>query len=179
MRSIKQIVVHCSATPPSLDIGVDEIRRWHTEERGWTDIGYHFVCRRDGTIEEGRPIERPGAHVKGYNHSSIGVCWVGGVAQSGKAEDNRTGDQSAALFEKITQLKQQFPEAEILGHRDFPGVVKDCPCFDVRDWYTELCHTRTNEEEEKEKMPHQNTTFRYSLWIILKQWILNRFFQRQ
>lgn len=179
MRDIEQIVIHCSATRPTLDIGADEIRRWHTEERGWTDIGYHFVCRRDGTIEEGRPLERPGAHVKGFNASSIGICWVGGMAPSGQAEDNRTGDQSLALFKKIKELKRQFPEAEVLGHRDFPNVTKACPCFDVRDWYTDLCDTKTKEEAASERMPLLNTTFKFSLWTILKRWILSRFTQRQ
>ena len=179
MRDIKQIVVHCSATPPSMDIGVNEIRRWHTEERGWTDIGYHFVCRRDGSIEEGRTLVRPGAHVKGHNHSSIGICWVGGISASSKAEDNRTGDQSLALFEKITELKQRFPEAEVLGHRDFPGVTKDCPCFDVRTWYSELCDTKTKEDQESGRTHPPNTTFKFSLWTILKRWILNHFSQRR
>lgn len=178
MRTIEYIVIHCSATPPSMDIGADEIRRWHTQERGWTDIGYHFVCRRDGTIEEGRPIERPGAHVKGYNHSSIGVCWVGGISSSQKTEDNRTADQSRALYQKITELKRQFPEAEVLGHRDFKGVVKDCPSFDVRDWYTTICDT-TKEDQESERTHRPNTTFKYLLWTILKRWILNRFSPRR
>lgn len=181
MRDIKQIVIHCSATTPSMDIGAHEIKRWHTEERGWTDIGYHLVCRRDGTIERGRPFKRPGAHVKGYNHSSIGICWVGGVSESGKAEDNRTADQSLALYQEITRLKEQFPGAEVLGHRDFPGVTKACPCFDVKDWL-ELCDTREKEEtprEEKRKTDPPNTTFKSLLSIILRPWTLCLFSQRQ
>lgn len=177
MRDITHIVVHCSATPPSLDIGTDEIRRWHTEERGWTDIGYHFVCRRDGTIEEGRPLKRPGAHVKGHNHSSIGICWVGGISSSQKAEDNRTADQSVALYKKIRELKEEYPQAEVLGHRDFPGVRKACPCFDVRTWYTEQCDTRekaATANEERKRTEVQSTIYKCSLLTTWKQWILNR-----
>lgn len=180
-RNIEYIVVHCSATTPSMDIGAHEIRRWHTEERGWSDIGYHLVCRRDGTVEAGRPIERPGAHVKGYNHSSIGVCWVGGVSESGQAEDNRTADQSLALFQEIERLRELYPEAKVLGHRDFPGVTKACPCFDVKDWL-QLCDTRKREvppKKEEERTDPQNTTFRFLLWTILKKWIRSRFSQRQ
>lgn len=78
MREINLIVVHCTYSRPSMDIGVEEIRKWHVEGNSWTDIGYHYVIRRDGTIEDGRPIERPGAHVKGHNSNSIGIAWVGG-----------------------------------------------------------------------------------------------------
>jgi len=134
MRQINYIAVHCSATQPSADVGVKEIRRWHVEGNHWRDIGYHFVIRRNGDLENGRPIEQAGAHVSGYNSNSIGVCLVGGVDAKGRAEDNFTPEQWEALKALLCRLHKRFPEAEIKGHRDFPKVKKDCPCFDVRAW---------------------------------------------
>lgn len=78
MRSIQRVILHCSATRDSGDlIGADEIRRWHVEERGWSDIGYHYVIRRSGKLEYGRPEDISGAHTAGENHNSIGVCLIG------------------------------------------------------------------------------------------------------
>ena len=133
MRNIKQIVIHCAATGPSADIGAKEIRAWH-KKQGWRDIGYHYIIRRNGEIEAGRPVEQSGAHVIGHNAASIGVCLVGGVNAKGRPENNYTKEQWSALKTHIIALARQFPKAEILGHRDFPGVKKDCPCFDVADW---------------------------------------------
>lgn len=184
MRTVNTIVVHCSATPPSMDIGAEEIRKWHVEENKWTDIGYHFVIRRDGTVEEGRPLKRPGAHVKGRNSDSVGVCWVGGVSENGKTEDNRTADQSSALFHLLQDLQQEFPGAGVLGHRDFNEVKKDCPSFDVRTWYTEACMNTekkapAKEELRQEKTDRPSTTFRFLLWTTLKLWRLYRFIRRR
>lgn len=130
------IVVHCSATKASMDIGVQEIRQWHLQ-RGWSDIGYHKVIRRDGTVEDGRPLDVVGAHVEGFNSRSVGVCMVGGLsAFKDKGEDNFTPDQWLALKSLLRHLRQCYPSAKILGHRDMPKVIKDCPCFDVREWVT-------------------------------------------
>lgn len=137
MRQIKYIAVHCSATKASMDIGAKEIRKWHVEERKWSDIGYHFVIRRDGTLEFGRPLERAGSHVKNYNTTSIGICMVGGIDAQGKAENNFTEAQFERLRLLLSNLTAQFPAAEVKGHRDFPGVHKDCPCFDVKKWWSE------------------------------------------
>lgn len=184
MRSIDTIVVHCSDTHPGMDIGVDEIRKWHTEERQWTDIGYHFVIRRDGTIEDGRPVERPGAHAKGYNSNSIGICWVGGASKEGGSEDNRTAEQSIALFHKIRNIQEKFPGAALVGHRDLKGVNKACPCFDVRTWYSEACMNTEKKAQEKERGLQEKTdrpsmTFRFLLWTTLKLWRLYRFIRRR
>lgn len=138
MRPIQYIAVHCSATKGSMDIGAKEIKKWHVQDNGWTDIGYHYVIKRDGTLEEGRPLERAGSHVKNFNSNSIGVCMVGGLDAAGKAENNFTPEQFDTLKLLLHHLHSRFPEAEILGHRDFPNVKKDCPCFDVRKWWLEV-----------------------------------------
>lgn len=135
MRRIDHLVVHCAATPPSLDIGRDEIDQWH-KARGWSGIGYHFVIRRDGTVESGRPLERAGAHVAGHNRHSVGICLVGGVAADGRTpEPNFMPEQWKALRRVLFDLRRRWPSVEILGHRDFAGVAKACPSFDVRAWW--------------------------------------------
>jgi len=131
MRSINTLVVHCSASHQNAT--VDDIRRWHVDERGWSDIGYHYVISADGVIHKGRPVERAGAHVRKRNHDSIGVCWIGGY----KGIDNRTDAQRLALRHLITELlvEHEIDLEEIKGHRDFDGVKKSCPNFDVQKWY--------------------------------------------
>lgn len=144
-RRTDYIVVHCSATPPSSDIGADEIDDWH-RAKGWSSIAYHAVIRRDGEIEFGRHFDEVGAHVQGQNYRSVGVCLVGGVDEGGNAEDNFTTEQLKSLTAIVATLERAYPGAEVLGHRDLSpdqngdGVidqnewVKDCPCFDVRLW---------------------------------------------
>ena len=134
MRRIDYIVVHCSATKEGKDFGADDFRKWH-KRKGWSDIGYHFVVRLDGTIEDGRPIEKIGAGVRGYNSNSIHVCYTGGVDENIKPKDTRTKEQKESLFYLLTDLKRRFPHAEILGHRDFEGVRKACPSFDAKGEY--------------------------------------------
>lgn len=130
-RRIDRIIIHCSATKPSMDIGVKEIRRWHTN-KGWSDIGYHLVIRRDGTLELGRKMQRMGAHTKGFNYGSIGLCLVGGVNEKMKAEDNFTDNQWRTLRHTLRMLKMDYPLADIKGHNDF-NPMKACPCFDVNE----------------------------------------------
>lgn len=129
------IAVHCAATRPSQDLDVADIRRMHLQ-RGFLDVGYHFVIKRDGTVQEGRPLNRQGAHVSRYNHLSIGICLVGGVSEKdvNVPEDNFTDAQFDALHALLARLSKEYPHAVIQGHRDFPGVRKACPSFDVRDW---------------------------------------------
>lgn len=132
------IAVHCSATAPEQDVGAREIDRWHRAQ-GWACIGYHFVIRRDGTVEAGRNPELPGAHVAGHNHYTLGVCMVGGVDANGKPENNFTPAQFATLAGLLTELRKEWPAVtEVKGHRDFPGVKKACPSFDVRAWIKSL-----------------------------------------
>lgn len=136
-KTTKHIVLHCSATRPNMDIGVKDIRRWHIAQ-GWDDVGYHYVIRRDGRVEKGRPEQDVGAHVARYNSSSLGICLVGGVNQKDftKPENNFTAEQWVALRDLLAVLIRKYPDAKVLGHRDFPGVSKACPCFDARQWAT-------------------------------------------
>lgn len=134
MRRITLIVVHCSATKPSQDIGVSEIRTWHMRDNGWSDVGYHYVIRRDGSVETGRPEAVAGAHAKGHNQSSIGVCLVGGLDEQGRPAPDYTDAQWQALRTTLDALRERYPEAVIVGHRDLPGVAKACPSFDVQAW---------------------------------------------
>lgn len=139
------LVVHVTATPPSADIGVKEVRVMH-KARGFSDIGYHFVIRRDGRVEKGRPENEVGAHVAGWNSTSIGVSMVGGVDARNKPEDNATPAQKLALADLLTKLMKRFPQAKVCGHRDLSpdgdrdGVIergewiKECPCFDAIPW---------------------------------------------
>lgn len=143
----RKITVHCSATQPKADIGAAEIRKWH-KDKGWSDIGYHAVIRRNGTVEKGRPETQTGAHVAGHNTDNLGVCLVGGINAEGKAENNFTPEQMAALagVVKAWQEKYRIPDSEVRGHRDWSPdkngdgkitpneYLKDCPCFDVRAW---------------------------------------------
>lgn len=121
-----------------MDIGAEEIRRWHLR-RGWFDIGYHYVIRRNGKIEKGREDDVPGAHARGFNHLSLGICLVGGVAEDKKTpENNFTPEQFDSLASLLTGLKFDYPDAEIVGHRDLPNVTKACPSFDVKEWLDSL-----------------------------------------
>ena len=133
MRDIDKIIIHCSATYNHMDVGAEWIDKLH-KSFGWKGIGYHFVIRRDGSLELGRDISAVGSHAKGHNASSIGVCWIGGLSDEGRPEDNRTHHQKKAMLSLVNKLLVLYPEAEVLGHRDLPGVSKACPCFDVKSW---------------------------------------------
>ena len=137
-RMIKEIIVHCTATPEGKDYTVNDIRRWH-REKGWSDIGYHYVIYRNGQIVNGRDVDLQGAHCAegGHNRYSIGVCYVGGMTRDGRSpKDTRTPQQRSALLSLLSDLKMLYPEAKIYGHRDF--AHKDCPCFDAKREYAQL-----------------------------------------
>ena len=132
-RYINEIILHCSATPASRDIGAKEIRDWHVKGNGWQDIGYHFVIRRSGDIESGRPMDQAGAHCIGHNATSVGICLVGGVKEDGKTpEDNFTDAQFDMLAELIRALRVIRPKTKIYGHNEFAN--KACPVFDVDEF---------------------------------------------
>ena len=135
LKEVKYLVVHCTATPLSQRVSVEDIDRWH-KAKGWSGIGYHWYVDRDGHIFPGRSEREAGAHVIGYNHCSIGICYEGGLDEQGNSADTRTPSQKAALLFIIKDLKQSYPNAIVLGHRDFPGVHKDCPCFDAKTEYS-------------------------------------------
>ncbi len=133
MRTIKSIIIHCSATYAGQDIGTAEIDKWH-KQQGWDEIGYHFVIRRSGEIEKGRTLEKIGAHCRGHDAESIGICLVGGIDKDGKPENNFTKNQFSALISLTAKLKRQFPAIQhIHGHNEFSG--KACPCFDVKEFF--------------------------------------------
>lgn len=134
-------VIHCAVTPPSMDVGAEEIGRWH-REKGYLSIGYHFVIRRDGTVENGRDITIPGAHARGHNHNSVGICLVGGCDEDMKSENNFTQEQFIALEDLLMRLVSEYDIHTVIGHRDLPNVTKTCPNFDVTAWLSETGDVR-------------------------------------
>lgn len=138
--AIKKIFIHCSATPPSRDIGAAEIRAWHIA-RGWADNGYHYVIRRNGITEPGRDLDgdgdvedETGAHVYGHNRGTLGICLIGGTDAAGRPDCNFTRQQWAAAERLVAGILQRHPGAEVLGHRD-TDAGKACPTFDAAAWW--------------------------------------------
>ncbi len=139
------VVWHCSATPPSQDIGSAQIDIMH-KAKGWDGIGYHFVIRYDGRVEPGEALKSRGAHVKGLNSVSVGVCMIGGVDEQGKSVNNFTDKQWQAARHVYEFLKLLYPDASNIGHRDLSPdsdgdgrvqrheFLKDCPCYSVAQW---------------------------------------------
>ena len=136
MRSINLIVIHCSATHCDRPFPVTALIRCHADRFGFT--GYHYYITRDGTVYQTRHLQLVGAHAKGYNQHSIGVCYEGGLNEHGKPADTRTLAQKKALLTLLRKLKADHPQATILGHRDLPNVAKACPCFDAGAEYKNL-----------------------------------------
>lgn len=149
MRPINLIVVHCSASMPDPKIDEKTIDRWH-RQRGFREIGYHYVILADGSLRVGRPITEVGAHASGFNKDSIGICMVGGVDAKGRAACNFTSSQFKTLRETLENLRVSFPKARICGHRDLSPdknrdgritpneYMKECPSFDVASWMREV-----------------------------------------
>jgi len=147
MRTIDHIIVHCAATRASQDISATDIDQWH-RAKGWFGNGYHYVIKRDGTIESSasgarcRPLEKAGAHVgdcgSGWNGRSIGICMAGGVDDDLKPEDNFTDEQYTSLEIILRYLKRVFRDCKIMGHRDLIAQTnaspKACPSFDVANF---------------------------------------------
>ena len=132
MREIKYIVVHCTATPT--DTKIESIQRYWKEQLGWKNPGYHYIIKRNGEIVKINDEENISNGVKGYNKNSVHISYIGGVDKNNNAIDNRTNAQRHAMFNKLVALSEKYPGAIILGHRDFPGVTKLCPSFDVKEW---------------------------------------------
>lgn len=145
MRKIDSIIVHCSATKAGLDFSAADIDRWH-RERGFNSIGYHYIVCLDGKIEKGRDVLLMGAHCKGWNERSIGICYIGGLDKNGLPADTRTNAQKRVLYQLIMDLQKEYGILQVLGHRDTSpdlngdGViepyeyVKSCPCFNVKEF---------------------------------------------
>lgn len=134
MRTIKEIIIHCTATVEGQQVSVADVDRWH-RERGFNGIGYHYLVLLDGTVKTGRPEEQIGAHCKGHNANSIGVCYVGGLDRNLKPKDTRTAPQKEALLKLLRELTNKYclTSRNIHGHREFDN--KACPCFDVAEYY--------------------------------------------
>lgn len=133
LRNIKYIVVHCTATPTTTTL--ESIKRYWKEQRGWGDTpGYHYFIKRDGTIVQLLDEKKNSYGVYKHNSECISIAYVGGIDKDGKPVDNRSDAQKHAMFDIIVRLTEKYPKAEVLGHRDFPGVKKACPCFDVKEW---------------------------------------------
>lgn len=135
MRDINKIILHCSATPEGREVSAATIKKWHTD-KGWSDIGYHYVVGLKGNVELGRPVERQGAHVRGKNKDSIGISYVGGCDSKMNPKDTRTEDQVLALDELIANLMDKYPGSTLHGHNEFSA--KACPSFDVQEEYKDI-----------------------------------------
>ncbi len=136
MRSISLIIVHCSGVMPAQQSSARQIDGWH-RSLGWKGIGYHYVVRRNGTVERGRPEAVVGSHCAGHNAHSIGVCYEGGLDISGMACDTRMPEQKESLRRLLTELRGRYPGAIILGHNHL-NRLKACPCFDAAREYQGL-----------------------------------------
>ncbi len=137
MRKITLIIVHCSANKADSALRMADIDRWH-RSLGWNGCGYHYVIATDGTIEKGRDEAVVGAHCKNHNRHSIGVCYIGGLADDGVTpKDTRNEAQRVSLRRLLEQLHDLYPKAIIVGHRDL-GANKACPCFDAVREFADL-----------------------------------------
>lgn len=134
-RTIREIIIHCTATPEGRDYTIEQCRADH-KKQGWSDVGYHYLIYRDGSIHTGRDVDIIGAHCVGHNTYSIGICYVGGMSRHfDKPKDTRTLAQKASLLNLLADLHKLYPQAKIYGHRDFEPK-KDCPSFDAKNEYS-------------------------------------------
>lgn len=133
MRNVKYIVAHCTATQPEATI--ESIQRYWREVKGWKDVpGYHYLIKPDGEIVKLLDENKNSYGVYAHNSECISISYIGGIDRAGKAKDTRTKLQRRAMFNKIMELLERYPKAKAVGHRDFPGVAKACPSFDVKTW---------------------------------------------
>lgn len=137
-KEFNEIILHCSATKEGQNFDVENIRKWHTSApNNWKDIGYHFVIKLDGTIQQGRAISEIGSHALGRNANSIGICYVGGIDSFFKAKDTRTDPQKKSIDKLIRELVSSYPQLKKLsGHNDYSN--KACPSFKVSEQYQHL-----------------------------------------
>jgi len=142
---VKYIVVHYSATNVEQDFSAADIDAMH-KRRGWKGIGYHKYIRKSGLVEKGRDLNEQGAHVKGHNHHSVGVCYEGGVYQDdpNTGRDTRTAAQKQSMICVIGELLDRYPGAKVVGHRDMPGAATQCPGFDATAWWSSVSRPDTS-----------------------------------
>jgi N-acetyl-anhydromuramyl-L-alanine amidase AmpD len=134
-KKTDSIIIHCAATKASMDIGYDEIRKWHVDQNGWDDVGYHFIIRRNGKLEKARPEGYSGAHAPSHNSRSIGICLVGGMADDGGPENNFTLEQFLTLKDLVNMIMEKYSDiTEVLGHCDVQENKPNCPGFNVKEW---------------------------------------------
>lgn len=131
MRTITEVIIHCTATRPNAICTVESIRKYH-RSLGWRDIGYHYVIYPDGSVLSGRLVEEVGAHCPGHNAQSIGIAYVGGLDADGHPADTRTEAQCLALLQLVQDLMEEYPITAIHGHNEYAN--RACPCFDVPQW---------------------------------------------
>lgn len=147
MRTINEIIIHCSATRPDQSVSAAQIDKYH-KSKGWDCIGYHYYIRQDGTIEPGRPVKKAGAHTLYHNQRTIGICYEGGVGNIGSTSinvDTRTIKQKEALYYLIVILAHAFPEiVKVSGHRDYNATA--CPCFDAHAEYQPIIDSIRSEK---------------------------------
>lgn len=136
-RDINLIVLHCSATRVNQNFSMDDLEACH-KARDFKECGYHYYITKDGTLYPGRSEDEVGAHARHFNAHSLGICYEGGLDENGKPADTRTLAQKITMEELLKSICLDFPDAVILGHRDLPGVHKECPCFDTRAWLKEI-----------------------------------------
>ena len=129
-EEINEIIIHCADTPNGKPFHASDIDAWH-RERGWNEIGYHWVIVLDGAIEAGRHPDKIGSHAEGHNAHSYGICMIG--------KDRFTKPQWDALELLVRRLHGEYPEAHIIGHRDVATNGKTCPNFDVSKWWENGC----------------------------------------
>ena len=134
-KKTDSIIIHCAATKASMDIGYKEIRKWHVEDNGWDDVGYHFIIRRNGQLEKARPEGYSGAHAPSHNSRSIGICLVGGMADDGGPENNFTLEQFLTLKDLVNMIMDKYSDiTEVLDHCDVQENKLNCPGFNVKEW---------------------------------------------
>jgi hypothetical protein len=149
-EDIHSIILHCSATYEGVDVSAKDIDKWH-KARGWSMIGYHRVIRLDGTVENGRPFFRRGAHVAGNNTNTLGFCMIGGLDSEGKPKNTFSQEQYNTLMLEIINARKICQNITTIdGHRDHSpdlngdGIItrdewiKECPCFDVAKWLKDI-----------------------------------------
>jgi len=173
MRKINQIIVHCTATRPdwwenkTINEQVKEVTRWHLD-RGFSDIGYHFLVSRSGEVVQGRPVEKSGAHAKSHNSDSIGVAMFGGFGSDADdlATEHFTPLQLAATYELIRKLQEQYgvKNENVIGHNRISS--KSCPGFRVQKWLSGMKLSEATASKPERTKPRQSKTVKASAATI-------------